>query len=131
MAAASEARAAGRRSGADGQRGSVTAELALLLPAVVVVLLVCTTLGAAVLGQVRCADAARAAARAAAIGEPASVVQAVARDLAGPDVEVVVDEAGGWVEVRVSRPVAGGVPGTASLRARASARAWVEPGVGP
>src|SRR5690606_25540001 len=85
VAAASEARAAGRRSGADGQRGSVTAELALLLPAVVVVLLVCTTLGAAVLGQVRCADAARAAARAAAIGEPASVVQAVARDLAGPD----------------------------------------------
>src|SRR5699024_4510064 len=34
-------------SSAGGQRGSVTAELALLLPAVVVVLLVCATLGAA------------------------------------------------------------------------------------
>ena len=36
-------------------------ELALLLPAVVVILLVCATLGAAAIGQLRCADAARAA----------------------------------------------------------------------
>ncbi|TNC17554.1 pilus assembly protein TadE [Georgenia sp. 311] len=112
------------------ERGSVTAELALLLPAVVVVLLVCLTLGAAVLGQVRCADAARAAARAAAIGEPAAVVAAVARELAGPEADVTVAEDGGWVEVRVSRQVASDVPGLSGLRAAAVARAWVEPGTG-
>lgn len=115
---------------ARAERGSVTAELALVLPAVVVVLLVCLTLGAAVLGQVRCADAARAAARAAAIGEPASAVVAVARDLAGSDAAVTVDEGGGWVEVTVSRQVASGFPGVGGLRAEASARAWVEPGAG-
>lgn len=117
-----------RRTRPRGERGAVTAELALVLPAVVMVLLVCCTLGAAVLGQVRCADAARAAARAAAIGEPAAVVVAVARELAGPDAAVSVDTDGPWVEVVVSRPVAAGVLGAGTLEARASARAWVEPG---
>lgn len=106
----------------------MTAELALVLPAVVMVLLVCCTLGAAVLGQVRCADAARAAARAAAIGEPVAVVTSVARELAGADAEVSVDTDGSWVEVVVSRPVVSGVLGAGTLEARASARAWVEPG---
>lgn len=108
----------------------MTAELALLLPAVVVVLLVCLTLGASVLAQVRCADAARAGARAAAIGEPASAVAAVARELAGPDAAITVGEEGTWVEVRVSRQVATDVPGLGGLRATATARAWVEPGSG-
>lgn len=115
----------------DGERGTVTVEVALVLPAVVMVLLVCCTLAAAVLGQVRCADAARAAARAAAIGEPAAVVVAVARDLAGDGAQVTVDEDGQWVEVVVTRPLASALPGTGGLRARGSARAWVEPGVGP
>ncbi len=117
-----------RRVHLRGERGAVTAELALVLPAVVMVLLVCCTLGAAVLGQVRCADAARAAARAAAIGEPVTVVAAVARDLAGADAEVSVDVDGSWVEVVVVRPVAAGVLGAGTLEARGSARAWVEPG---
>ncbi|WP_258369251.1 TadE family type IV pilus minor pilin [Georgenia satyanarayanai] len=106
----------------------MTAELVLVLPAVVMVLLVCCTLGAAVLGQVRCADAARAAARAAAIGESAAVVSSVARELAGADAEVSVETDGSWVEVVVSRAVAPGVLGAGTLEARASARAWVEPG---
>jgi len=108
---------------ARGQRGSVTAELALLLPAVVVVLLVCATLGAAAIGQLQCADAARAAARAAAIGEPAAAVAAVARDLAGAHAQVQVDREGEWVEVTVTRPMAGAL----ELSARGTARAWVEP----
>ena len=116
------------RPAAHRERGSVTAELALVLPAVVVVLLVCLTLGAASLGQLRCADAARAAARSAAIGEPASVVVDVARELAGPDADVTVSHSGQWVEVAVSTGIASSVPGIGELRARASARAWVEPG---
>jgi len=110
-------------SSAGGQRGSVTAELALLLPAVVVVLLVCATLGAAAIGQLQCADAARAAARAAAIGEPAAAVAAVARDLAGAHAQVHVDREGEWVEVTVTRPLVGAL----ELSARGTARAWVEP----
>lgn len=121
-------RAGRRRPRPRDERGAVTAELALVLPAVVMVLLVCCTLGAAVLGQVRCADAARAAARAAAIGEPVAVVTSVARELAGADAEVSVDTDGSWVEVVVSRPVVSGVLGAGTLEARASARAWVEPG---
>lgn len=113
------------------EAGSVTAELALVLPAVVVVLLVCATLGAAALGQLRCADAARAAARAAAIGEPIAVVEDVARDLAGAGAQVTVTRDGAWLEVRVSRPVAGGPAWLGELRAQGSARAWVEPGAGP
>lgn len=120
-----------RAAAGDRERGTVTAEVALVLPAVVVVLLVCCTLGAAVLGQVRCADAARAAARAAAIGEPAAVVLAVARDLAGPEAQVSVETDGQWVQVVVSRPVAGEVLGDRTLRARAEASAWREPGGGP
>lgn len=116
-----EPAAAGARR--QGERGSVTAELALLLPAVVVILLVCATLGAAAIGQLRCADAARAAARAAAIGEPVTVVEAVARDLAGEDAQVRVDRTGRWVEVTVTRPL----PAAPELQARGSARAWVEP----
>ncbi|WP_251839872.1 TadE family type IV pilus minor pilin [Oceanitalea stevensii] len=123
-----DGRAGRRRPRPRDEQGAVTAELALVLPAVVMVLLVCCTLGAAVLGQVRCADAARAAARAAAIGEPAAVVTSVARELAGADAEVSVDTDGSWVEVVVSRPVASGVLGAGTLEARASARAWVEPG---
>ncbi|WP_324650383.1 TadE family type IV pilus minor pilin [Georgenia sp. H159] len=129
MAAGGVARRRAPRT--DGERGTVTAEVALVLPAVVMVLLVCCTLAAAVLGQVRCADAARAAARAAAIGEPAAVVVAVVRDLAGGDAHVTVDHDGQWVEVVVTRPLSPAVPGADGLRARAAARAWVEPGAGP
>ena len=63
------------------------------------------------------------AARAAAIGEPAAVVEAVARDLAGEHARVRVDHAGEWVEVTVSRPLAGAL----ELEAQGAARAWVEP----
>jgi hypothetical protein len=55
-------------------RGSVTAELALALPVVVVLLLAGLTGVTAVLTELRCVDAAREAARAAArgdAGEPA------------------------------------------------------------
>ncbi|MEE6281515.1 TadE family type IV pilus minor pilin [Georgenia sunbinii] len=106
----------------------MTAEIAIVLPAVVLVLLVCCVLGAAVLGQVRCADAARAGARAAAIGEDREVVLATARQLAGADAQVVIVVEGAWVRVEVSRQVAGDLVGLRGLRASATASAWVEPG---
>lgn len=108
--------------------GTVTAELALLLPAVTLLLLVLLAAAAAGVTQLRVADAARAGARAAAIGEGTSQIAATARQLAGGGAEVVVGTEDGFVVVEVSRPLPGILAGT---RARATARAIPEPSAAP
>lgn len=85
------------------QRGSVTAELALCLPAVLLVLVLVITLGAASVAQVRCTDAARAGARAAALGHSAEQVHLIVADRAGPDAQVHIDIGPETARVRVSR----------------------------
>lgn len=86
----------------------VTAELAVALPALVLVLTCCLSGLAAVIDQVRCVDAARLAARAAARGDSPGAVRAdavkaapagamVSITAAGQQVRVVVTvTAGGW-----------------------------------
>ncbi len=59
-------RPAGLRPAGSADRGSVTAELAVALPALVLLLLAGLTAVQAVTVQLRCVDAAREAARAAA-----------------------------------------------------------------
>lgn len=108
------------------ERGAVTAELAIGLPAVVLVLVAVLTLAAASSAQMRAQDAARAGARAVAVGEPAEVVAAAVSRVGGPAAEVVVSREGEWVRVTVSRPVAASGP-AAVLRATGSAVAWAEP----
>lgn len=112
------------------QRGSVTAETAVVLPVLVVVLLMAVWVHAAVAAQLACVDAARGAARAAARGEPANVVADVGRRL-GPDgARVAVAHRGGEVEVEVSaeiRPFAV-LPALPALPVAATAVAVVEPG---
>jgi len=115
------------RSRDDRERGAVTAELAVALPAVVLVLVVVLTLAAAAGAQMRSADAARAAARAAAIGEDDATVRATALRVAGDDATVGVTRADPWVEVRVTTPVVGGWLSGSPLRASGEAVAWVEP----
>ncbi|WNB85352.1 TadE family type IV pilus minor pilin [Cellulomonas sp. ATA003] len=105
----------------------MTAELALALPAVVGVLVVVLLLATAATSQLRCADAARAGARAAALGEPTGVVTAIADRLAGPGASVRVDHDGVWVTVTVRRSLASGPLGVGDLTAQASATARVEP----
>ncbi|WP_186526239.1 TadE family type IV pilus minor pilin [Leekyejoonella antrihumi] len=85
----------------------VTAELAATLPAVVFVLAV--LLNAVVLGidQVRCVDAARAAARSAARGDSAGQVQVIGARAAPDGATLEVSDSGGSVTVRVSSPVPG------------------------
>ncbi|GAA4419722.1 hypothetical protein GCM10023169_10680 [Georgenia halophila] len=112
-----------------GDHGSVTAELAVVLPAVVMLLAVLLTAAAAAGTQVRVSDAARAAARAAALGESEAAVVAVARDLAGEGAAVVVSHEAEYVLVEVSHEIPG-LLGMADLEAGASARAMPEPGVG-
>ncbi|MEZ0165514.1 TadE family type IV pilus minor pilin [Kineococcus sp. LSe6-4] len=119
-----------RRGRAD--TGSVTAEFALLLPAVVVLLALALGAVRVAVAQVQCVDAARAAARAAARGEPAEVVLRVARAAApeGAGVRVGAAAEGGagvrTVRVEVSSPQALAGPLGGTVLARAAATAAVE-----
>ncbi|RNI18333.1 hypothetical protein EFY87_18105 [Flexivirga caeni] len=85
----------------------VTAELAATIPALVFVLLI--ALNAVLIGinQVRCVDAARVAARAAARGDSPGAVQAAGARAAPSGSAVVVSTAGSDVTVTVTAPVPG------------------------
>lgn len=107
------------------ERGQATAELAVLLPAVVALLLVLLGAGAAVVTQVRVADAARSGARAVVAGESSDRVRQIVVDLAGPQARVTVRD-GDVVEVHVDRPLPG-VIGSWGLRAQGRARVPAEP----
>lgn len=86
----------------------VTAELAVALPAVVLVLTCCLAGLLAAVDQIRCVDAARIASRAVARGDPVERVRALALQAApqgarvfvnqwGRDASVVVRaQTGGW-----------------------------------
>ncbi|MDD9207461.1 TadE family type IV pilus minor pilin [Georgenia sp. 10Sc9-8] len=76
---------------------------------------------------VQVTDAARAAARAAALGEDAAVVVAVGRQLAGDHAQVHLSTDADLVVVTVTRRLPGPL-GAADLTARATARARPEPG---
>ena len=108
------------------ERGTVTEELAIGLPVVVLVLVAVLTLAAASTAQMRAMDAARAGARAAAIGEPEAAVSAAVTSVGGPDAVPALAYEGEWVRVTVTRPVAGGWL-SGPLRATGTAVAWVEP----
>lgn len=94
-----------------GDRGMVTAEAAVVLPVLVVVLAMAVWLVACLSAQLRCVDSARAAARLAARGEAAAVVQAAALEGAPSGARVVVTRAGDRVTVVVASEVSpfGGV----------------------
>jgi Flp pilus assembly protein TadG len=107
--------------------GLATAELAVALPALVVLVAAAMTAISVLTAQLRCVDAAREAARAAARGETAAVVRSLAAR-SGPDgSEVRVASGGEEVEVTVSAvadPIGGLLP---SFRVHASAVALREP----
>ncbi|WP_078621762.1 TadE family type IV pilus minor pilin [Streptomyces sp. NRRL S-244] len=117
------------KRGGPGDRGYVTAEAALVIPALVLfaALLVWALMAAA--AQIRCVDAARAGARAAARSEPAGVAQAAARAAAPAGAEVVLESDGGLWRVGVSAPAPG--PGGLPVRLGAQAVALAEDSVGP
>ena len=90
----------GRRSGSR-QRGMVTAEFAVVLPAVVLVLALSVGALGLALDQIRCVDAARSGARAAARGDSSEAVILVASRVAPADALISVETTGDVVRVSV------------------------------
>ena len=80
----------------------VTAEIAMALPALALVLGFALTMQAAVADRAACLDAARAGAREAARGEDDAVVAAAVERVAPRVRRVEVERAAGLVEVRVT-----------------------------
>jgi len=106
----------------------VTAEFAVVLPAVVLTLALCLAAMALALDQVRCVDAAAAGARAAARGDSYGAVILVARRAAPAGAWVSLATSGDLVRVSVvSRPRMTGSLLPAWLRASAATSAVREP----
>ncbi|GGG55421.1 hypothetical protein GCM10011374_17980 [Kocuria dechangensis] len=103
--------------------GVVTAETAVLLPALVLLLAALLAAGASGMTLIRYEEAARASARAAARGEASAVVRATAARVAGDSAAVRLGQDRGTVTVTVSGPAPGilGTWGGWELRAEASA----------
>lgn len=117
-----------------GSRGSATAETAVLLPVLVVVLVAAVWVLACVAAQLKCVDAARAAARAAARGDDAASVRAVGERLAPPRADVRLSAGDGTVSVHVQaqvRPFGSVLRVLPALPVSGRATAAVEPGGTP
>lgn len=96
-----------RRAARRGERGAVTAELALVLPVLVAVTVGLVWLLAVGAAQVRAVDAARETARAVARGDDEGAAIARGLQVAPPGSTVTVIRSGGEVRVTVSGEVAG------------------------
>jgi Flp pilus assembly protein TadG len=92
------------------ERGAVTAEIAAALPALILVLVAALWTLSLGLTQLRCADAAREAARAAARGDDPEVVRQIAEAVAPDGALVEVTERDGLVIVEVAARVRVPVP---------------------
>lgn len=106
------------------ERGSVTAEAALVLPVLVLLLTVAVGVVAAVTSQLRCVDAAREAARAVARGESAQSAIELASTAApgGARISVASDAERIVVTVSADVPIGGGLLPAVTVRAQAVAR---------
>ncbi|MCM2391167.1 TadE family type IV pilus minor pilin [Streptomyces albipurpureus] len=111
-------------SGAGLERGSVTAEAAVAVPALVIFVLSLVWALMAAAAQIQCVDAARAGARAAARSEPAATMLAVARSAAPEGARVTLHREGELWRVRVEAAAPG--PGGLGLTLRAEAVAHAE-----
>ena len=95
------------RSAPRGERGAVTAELALVLPVLVAVTVGLVWLLAVGAAQIRTVDAARETARAVARGDDPGSAIARGQQVAPPGSTVVVTRGDGEVRVTVSGEVTG------------------------
>lgn len=108
----------------------VTAETAVVLPVLVFVLAAAVAAVIVVGSQLRCVDAAREGARAAARGEPVAVVTELAGRAAPDGARTSVTTTADTVSVTVTASVQPLGPLPWRLQVHASASAVVEPGAG-
>jgi len=113
----------------DRERGYVTAETALALPALVLVLAFALWAVQVVAGQLRCVDAAREAARALARGDSQSAARAAAQRAAPLGAVIAMTSGGGEVAVTVSADIR--APGLRGRGYHVTARAVAELEPGP
>lgn len=99
----------------------------MLLPVVALLVGVVVALTSGAASQLRCADAARAGARSAALGADDLAVADVARRVAGEGVRVRVDRHDGWVVVTVESTVGPEVPLLGGVVVRGAATTPEEP----
>ncbi|MET9658490.1 TadE family type IV pilus minor pilin [Streptomyces sp. NPDC006510] len=118
----------GGGAGARRDRGAVTAEAAMAIPVLVVFGLALVWALMAASAQIRCVDAARAGARAAARSEPEAQVLEVTRSAAPGGAEIAMERTGELWRVRVAAPMSG--PGPLALTLHAEAAALAEDTVG-
>lgn len=104
----------------------MTAELAILMPAVVLMLVAVLSAGTAAVAQLRCVDAARTGARLAARSEPGAEVREAVQTEAPARARVEIATAGRLVTVRVGAQVQLPLPGRPSLGVRATSTARLE-----
>lgn len=106
------------------ERGAVTAEFAVTLPAVLLLLAMLLAGAAAGVTQLRLEEGARAGARALARGDDSAAVERIVRTLSGTSASAAVAADGEWLSVtvtdRVGGPLGSSIPWT--LTARASTR---------
>ena len=106
--------------------GSLTAEFAVGLPAVILTLLLVLSACAVGQAQLQCVDAARAGARQAARSEADGRALEVARSAAPPGAEVGLTRSAGSVRVEVRARLRVPFPGGATFRVASSSVADLE-----
>lgn len=116
----------------ENMRGSVTAELAVVLPAMTILLAVLLLGVSAGMLQLRLEEGASAGARAAARGETAAQVLAAVSRISGEGSSASVVNSAGFVTVTVQGRVGGALSGLLPWLQSAQASAKVEaPAAGP
>jgi hypothetical protein len=114
----------GPRGAVAGSCGAVTAEFAVTLPAVLLLLAMLLAGASAGATQLRLEEAARAGARALARGDDSATVERIVRTLSGGSASAAVSADGEWLNVtvtdRVGGPLGASIPWL--LTARASTR---------
>jgi len=115
------------RAGACRSTGAVTAEFAVLMPVLVVILSLTLAAGAAGVAKLRCIDAARSAARLAARHESSSTALTAARSAAPDHASIRLAAGGDLVRVEVTAQVPLPLPGRPTVEVGATSVAMLEP----
>ncbi len=87
------------------ERGSATAETAIVLPVVILFVFVLAILGVGIASQLTTLEAARATTRELVRGSPQEKAIAVAHRIAGQKADIAITRDGDFVQVRVRRPL--------------------------